>query len=63
MKIVFSKPELTCVSLEEMLGLARGSIRETNIYPDGTIEIDVVKALTSEQKDKIETTLGLREKK
>jgi len=60
MKLTLSKSELTCVSLEKELGLARGDIRELNIEPDGTIEFDVAKNLTSAQKTKLEFRTGLK---
>ena len=60
MKLTLSKTELTCVSLEKELGLAGGDIRELNIEPDGTIEVDVAKDLTSAQKTKLESVTGLK---
>ena len=42
MRYVFEEPELTCVELEEQLGLERGDIKEITIYPEGGVEVESV---------------------
>ena len=62
MKYRFSKSELTCTRLETELGVIRGDIRQITVLPDGTIEVDVAKELTSIQQTQLRSLLDWTEK-
>ena len=59
MKITLSKPT-TCVAIEQELGLNRDDVKEILPFEDGSIEIDFAKDLTTTQKDKLESVLGMK---
>ncbi len=62
MKYQFGKPGLTCVEIERELGLGRGDVSELNVYPDGTIEVDVRVDLALSQQSQLKSLFELRGK-
>ena len=57
MKYLFEEAELTCVGLERQLGLGRGDIKEITIYPEGAVEVETAKELSSTQQTKLRDIL------
>ncbi|MDD5127040.1 MAG: hypothetical protein PHR43_02920 [Dehalococcoidales bacterium] len=61
MKYQFAKPELTCVEIENELGLMRGDVTEVTVRADGAVEIEAGVELTAPQRSQLESLLGLKE--
>ncbi len=57
MKLTFVKPELTCVNLEQELGLERGVVQQITVQ-EGMVEIELGCELSSEQKTARQSLLG-----
>jgi len=59
-KHLFEQNQLSCVTLEQEAGLARGAIREIIVYPGGAVEVEVGKALNASQQGKVKDALSKR---
>lgn len=58
MKYTFEQEPLTCVSLENKLGLTRGDIAGLTIYPDGKVEVETAIELTASAQDEMKDILA-----
>ena len=56
----FEEAALTCVALEQELGLNRGDITELVIYPEGAVVIETSKALTAAKQTSLKASLAKR---
>jgi hypothetical protein len=51
---------LTCVDLEKELGLQRGDVSRIISDPDGSVQVELLKTPTTEQKAKLEQVFAMK---
>uniref|UniRef100_A0A6M3LID7 Uncharacterized protein n=1 Tax=viral metagenome TaxID=1070528 RepID=A0A6M3LID7_9ZZZZ len=59
-KYVFEEAPLTCVALENELGVRRGSIVSLTISPEGAVEVDTKETWTDDGQKQIRAALVKR---